>query len=40
MRFPWNRKYMEISFHIILTALILAVAGGILFRLSDAKMSY
>ena len=37
MRFPWNRKYMEISFHIILTALILAVAGGILFRLSDAK---
>ena len=37
MRLPWNRKYMEIGFHIIVTALILAAVGGLLFRLSDAK---
>ena len=37
MRLPWNRKYMEISFHIILTVLILAGMIGLLFRLPDAK---
>jgi len=37
MRLPWNRKYMEIGFHVVVTALILAAAAGILFRLSDAK---
>lgn len=37
MRLPWNRKYMEIGFHIILTVLILAAAGGLLFHLPHAK---
>ena len=37
MRLPWNRKYMEISFHVVITVLILAVMVGILFRLPDAK---
>ena len=37
MRLPWNRKYMEISFHVVITVLILTVAAGILFRLPDAK---
>ena len=23
MRLPWNRKYMEIGFHVILTVLLL-----------------
>jgi len=37
MRLPWNRKYMEISFHVILTVLILVGTIGFLFRLPDAK---
>ncbi|MDO4530708.1 MAG: AI-2E family transporter [Bacillota bacterium] len=37
MRLPWNKKYVEISFHIILTVLVLAGVGGVLFHLSDAK---
>ena len=37
MRLPWNKKYMEISFHVILTVLILAGIVGILFWLPDAK---
>ena len=37
MRLPWNRKYMEIGFHVILTVLILAGMIGLLFRLPDAK---
>ena len=37
MRLPWNRKYMEIGFHVIVTVLILMAAVGVLFRLSDAK---
>jgi len=37
MRLPWNQKYMEISFHVILTVLILAGIGAVLFWLPDAK---
>lgn len=37
MRLPWNRKYMEISFHVIVTVLILAAMVGLLFFLPDAK---
>ncbi len=37
MQLPWNRKYLEISFHVIVTVLLLAAAVGFLFRLSDAK---
>ena len=37
MRLPWNRKYMEIGFHIIVTVLILVVTVGLLFRLPQAK---
>lgn len=37
MRLPWNKKYMEISFHVILTVLVLIGAGGVLLRLPDAK---
>lgn len=37
MRLPWNRNYMEIGFHVILTALILAGGGLLLFRLPQAK---
>ena len=37
MRLPWNRKYMEIGFHIIVTVLILVVTVGLLFWLPQAK---
>ena len=37
MRLPWNKKYMEISFHVIVTVLILAGMCGVLFWLPDAK---
>ncbi|WP_458408303.1 AI-2E family transporter [Anaerotignum sp.] len=37
MRLPWNRKYMEICFHIIITVLILVGMAGLLLRLPDAK---
>ena len=37
MRLPWNRKYMEIGFHVIVTVLLLVAVAGVLFRLSDAK---
>lgn len=37
MRLPWNKKYMEISFHVIVTVLILAAVGVLLFWLPDAK---
>ena len=37
MRLPWNRKYMEICFHVIVTVLVLAGMAVLLFRLSDAK---
>lgn len=37
MRLPWNRKYMEISFHVIVTVLILVGVAGLLFWLPDAK---
>ena len=37
MRLPWNRKYLEICFHVAVTVLVLAGAGLLLFRLSAAK---
>lgn len=37
MHLPWNRKYMEIGFHVIVTILILVLVAGVLFRLPDAK---
>ncbi len=37
MRLPWNRKYLEISFHVIVTVLALAGMGALLFRLPQAK---
>lgn len=37
MRLPWNRKYMEISFHVIITVLILVGITALLFWLPDAK---
>lgn len=37
MRLPWNKKYLEIAFHVVLTVGILAVLGAGLFKLSDAK---
>lgn len=37
MRLPWNRKYMEICFHVILTVLILVGTGAVLLRLGQAK---
>lgn len=37
MRLPWNRKYMEIGFHIILTVLLLVGMIALLLRLSVAK---
>ena len=38
MRLPWNRKYIEICFHVILTVLILAGAGVVLLQLGQAKI--
>lgn len=37
MRLPWNRKYLEICFHVVVTILALAGAGLLLFRLPAAK---
>lgn len=37
MRLPWNKKYMEISFHVILTVLLLVGMIVLLLRLSAAK---
>lgn len=37
MRLPWNRKYLEICFHVVVTVLALAGAGLLLFRLPAAK---
>ena len=37
MRLPWNRKYMEIGFHVILTVLLLVGMIALLLRLSVAK---
>ena len=37
MRLPWNRKYLEISFHVIFTVLILVGIAALLFWLPDAK---
>lgn len=38
MRLPWNRKYVEISFHVVLTVLILVGTGAVLLRLGQAKI--
>ena len=37
MQLPWNRKYLEIGFHVIVTILILVALVELLFHLSDAK---
>lgn len=37
MRLPWNRKYLEIGFHVILTAGVLVLLGAVVFHLSSAK---
>lgn len=37
MRLPWNRKYLEIGFHVILTAGVLVLLGAVVFHLSVAK---
>ncbi len=37
MRLPWNRKYLEICFHVLITVLALAGTGLLLFRLPAAK---
>lgn len=37
MRLPWNKKYMEIGFHVIVTALALTVIWGLLLWLPHAK---
>ena len=37
MRLPWNRKYLEIGFHVILTAGVLVLLGAVVFHLSAAK---
>ena len=38
MRLPWNRKYIEICFHVILTVLILVGTGTLLLHLGQAKI--
>ncbi|MFI3173992.1 MAG: AI-2E family transporter [Bacillota bacterium] len=37
MKLPWNKTYLTISFHVIITALFLCILGAILFQLSAAK---
>lgn len=37
MRLPWNRKYLEIGFHVILTAGVLVLLGAVVFHFSAAK---
>jgi len=37
LRLPWNRKYLEIGFHVILTAGVLVLLGAVVFHLSAAK---
>lgn len=37
MRLPWNKKYMEIGFHVILTVLLLVGMLALLLRLPTAK---
>ena len=37
MRLPWNKKYMEIGFHVVVTALALTVIWGLLLWLPHAK---
>ena len=37
MRLPWNRKYLEIGFHVILRAGVLVLLGAVVFHLSAAK---
>ena len=37
MRLPWNKKYLIISFHVILTLSAMAVIGLLVFRFASAK---
>ena len=37
MRLPWNRKYLEIGFHVILTSGVLVLLGAVVFHFSAAK---
>lgn len=37
MRLPWNKKYMEIGFHVIVTIWLLVASGAVLVLLLDAK---
>ncbi len=37
MRLPWNKKYLEIAFHVILTAGLLVFFGALLFHIKSAK---
>ena len=37
VKLPWNKKYLEISFHVVITVAGLAAAGLVLFQLSTAK---
>ncbi len=37
MRLPWNKKYLEITFHIVVTVFLLCMVGVFLFQLSEAK---
>ena len=37
MKIPWNRNYLIIAFHIVITILVIAIVGGMIFQLSEAK---
>lgn len=37
MKLPWNRNYLIISFHIVITIIILCIVGGMIFQISEAK---
>lgn len=37
MKLPWNKNYLVISFHIIVTIIILCAVGGVMFQISEAK---
>ena len=37
MKLPWNKKYLVISFHVIVTVALVAVMGLLVFQFSSAK---
>lgn len=37
MKLPWNKNYLIISFHIIVTIIILSTIASVMFQLSEAK---